>query len=74
MCGVGRLSTMPSVSSFKILLRENRRTFFLALPIVAGLVGQMLIGIADTIMVAATERSKSPAVSGRIRPSVSTTM
>ncbi|MEI8293468.1 MAG: MATE family efflux transporter [bacterium] len=42
---------MPNASSFQILLRENRRTFFLALPIVAGLVGQMLMGIADTIMV-----------------------
>ena len=42
---------MASASYFRILLRENRRTFFLALPIVAGLVGQMLIGIADTIMV-----------------------
>ena len=51
MCGTGRFSTMASASYFKILLRENRRTFFLALPIVAGLVGQMLIGIADTIMV-----------------------
>jgi MATE family multidrug resistance protein len=36
---------------FQILLRENRRTFVLALPIVAGLVGQMLMGIADTVMV-----------------------
>lgn len=42
---------MQSVSCFKALLRENRRTFFLALPIVAGLVGQMLMGIVDTIMV-----------------------
>lgn len=42
---------MPSASSFKPLLRENRRTFLLALPIVAGLVGQMLMGIADTVMV-----------------------
>ena len=51
MRGEGRRSTMQSVSYFKILLRENRRTFFLAFPIVAGLVGQMLMGIADTIMV-----------------------
>lgn len=36
---------------FKILLRENRRTFFLALPIVSGLVGQMLMGIVDAVMV-----------------------
>jgi len=42
---------MPRFSSFKKMLRENRRTFLLALPIVAGLVGQMLMGIADTIMV-----------------------
>lgn len=42
---------MQSVSYFKVLLRENRRTFFLAFPIVAGLVGQMLMGIADTVMV-----------------------
>lgn len=51
MCGDRSLSIMASASSFKILLRENRRTFFLAFPIVAGLVGQMLMGIADTIMV-----------------------
>lgn len=42
---------MASASYFRILLRENRRTFFLAFPIVAGLVGQMLMGIADTVMV-----------------------
>ena len=42
---------MPSASYFKILLCENRRTFFLAFPIVTGLVGQMLMGIADTVMV-----------------------
>ena len=30
---------------------ENRRTLALALPIVAGFVGQMLMGLADTIMV-----------------------
>ena len=50
MCGKGRHSTMQSDSYFKALLRENRRTLFLALPIVAGLVGQMLMGIADTVM------------------------
>ncbi len=33
------------------LLAENRRTLTLAAPIIAGLVGQMLMGIADTIMV-----------------------
>ena len=32
-------------------LSENRRTLALALPIVAGFVGQMLMGLADTIMV-----------------------
>ena len=32
-------------------LAENRRTFALALPIVAGFVGQMVMGLADTIMV-----------------------
>jgi MATE family multidrug resistance protein len=42
---------MQSTSYFKILLRENRRTFFLAFPIVAGLVGQMLMGVVDAIMV-----------------------
>lgn len=42
---------MQSVSYLKILLRENRRTFYLAFPIVTGLVGQMLMGIADIIMV-----------------------
>lgn len=42
---------MRTLSSFQILLRENRHTFFLALPIVSGLVGQMLMGVADTIMV-----------------------
>lgn len=51
MRGGGRHSTMSNASCSKILLRENRRTFFLALPIVAGLVGQMLMGIADTVMV-----------------------
>ena len=33
------------------ILRENRRTFGLALPIIAGFVGQMLMGVVDTIMV-----------------------
>jgi len=42
---------MRNLSSFQILLRENRHTFVLALPIVSGLVGQMLMGVADTIMV-----------------------
>ena len=41
---------MQSDSYFKALLRENRRTLYLALPIVVGLVGQMLMGIADTVM------------------------
>jgi multidrug resistance protein, MATE family len=33
------------------LLAENRRTLSLAAPIIAGLLGQMLMGVADTIMV-----------------------
>jgi MATE family multidrug resistance protein len=33
------------------ILRENRRTLGLALPIIAGFIGQMLMGVADTIMV-----------------------
>lgn len=33
------------------LVSENRRTLALAAPIVAGFVGQMLMGIADTVMV-----------------------
>ncbi len=41
---------MQSDSYLKALLRENRRTLYLALPIVVGLVGQMLMGIADTVM------------------------
>jgi MATE family multidrug resistance protein len=32
-------------------LAENRRTLALAVPIIAGFVGQMLMGLADTIMV-----------------------
>ena len=32
-------------------LSENRRTLALAAPIIAGFVGQMLMGWADTIMV-----------------------
>lgn len=51
MCGEGRHLNMQTDSRFKTLLRENKRTLFLALPIVAGLVGQMLMGIADTVMV-----------------------
>lgn len=33
------------------ILRENRRTLVLALPIIAGFIGQMLMGVVDTIMV-----------------------
>ena len=33
------------------ILSENRRTFALALPIMAGHVGQMLMGLIDTVMV-----------------------
>ena len=36
---------------FGELVSENRRTLALAAPIVAGFVGQMLMGIADTVMV-----------------------
>lgn len=42
---------MPSSESIRALHRENRRTLALALPIVAGFVGQMLMGLADTLMV-----------------------
>ena len=36
---------------FRDILQENRRTLALASPIVAGHVGQMLIGLADTAMI-----------------------
>lgn len=39
------------MSLFIHSLSENRRTLALAAPIVAGFVGQMLMGLADTIMV-----------------------
>lgn len=39
------------MSFFSQSLSENRRTLALAAPIVAGFVGQMLMGLADTIMV-----------------------
>lgn len=42
---------MAKSSTFRSLHRENRRTLTLAFPIVAGLVGQMLMGLADTLMV-----------------------
>ena len=42
---------MAKSSTFRSLHRENRRTLALAFPIVAGLVGQMLMGLADTLMV-----------------------
>ncbi len=37
--------------NFRLWRRESRPTLALALPIMAGMVGQMLIGLADTIMV-----------------------
>ncbi len=39
------------MSLFSQSLSENRRTLALAAPIVAGFVGQMLMGLADTVMV-----------------------
>lgn len=42
---------MAKSSTFRSLHREDRRTLTLAFPIVAGLVGQMLMGLADTLMV-----------------------
>jgi multidrug resistance protein, MATE family len=46
---------MPSTRSIRTAARqwlmESRRTLALALPIMSGLVGQMLMGLADTLMV-----------------------
>ena len=42
---------MAKSSTLQELHRENRHTLALAFPIVAGLVGQMLMGLADTLMV-----------------------
>lgn len=42
---------MRKSDDFVSLRRENRRTLALALPIVGGLVGQMLMGLTDTLMV-----------------------
>jgi multidrug resistance protein, MATE family len=42
---------MDFATHIRALHRENARTFALALPIVAGLVGQMLMGLVDTLMV-----------------------
>lgn len=42
---------MAKSSTLQKLHRENRHTLALAFPIVAGLVGQMLMGLADTLMV-----------------------
>lgn len=39
------------MSRLRAPLAENRRTLTLAAPIIAGLLGQMLMGVADTIMV-----------------------
>lgn len=39
---------MPTQHSW---LKESRATFVLGLPIMAGLVGQMMMGVADTVMV-----------------------
>lgn len=35
----------------RALLKENRKTLLLAAPIVAGQVSQMLLGLADTVMI-----------------------
>lgn len=42
---------MAATGTFGEMLSENRRTLALAAPIVAGFVGQMLMGITDTVMV-----------------------
>jgi MATE family multidrug resistance protein len=42
---------MPQSHTFRAIQRENRHTLALAFPIVAGLVGQMLMGLTDTLMV-----------------------
>lgn len=42
---------MPQSDCLASIRRENRRTLTLAFPIVAGFVGQMLMGLADTLMV-----------------------
>ena len=42
---------MEATPPFESVLRENRHTLTLALPIIAGFVGQMLMGIADSVMV-----------------------
>jgi MATE family multidrug resistance protein len=42
---------MPQSNTFRALHHEIRHTLALAFPIVAGLVGQMLMGLADTLMV-----------------------
>jgi MATE family multidrug resistance protein len=42
---------MAKSNTLQELHRENRHTLALAFPIVAGLVGQMLMGLADTLMV-----------------------
>ena len=39
------------MSRLRAPLAENRSTLTLAAPIIAGLLGQMLMGVADTIMV-----------------------
>src|ERR1051325_8724485 len=39
------------IRNVRLWLREARPTLALALPIMAGTVGQMLMGLADTIMV-----------------------
>ena len=53
---LGRMTsfcTQPvfSMTLFAQSLSENRRTLALASPIVAGFIGQMLMGLADTVMV-----------------------
>ena len=45
---VMRLRIMRNV---RLWLRESRPTLALGLPIMAGMIGQMLMGLADTVMV-----------------------
>lgn len=46
-----RIKQLQSLRQARLWLREARPTLALALPIMAGMVGQMLMGLADTIMV-----------------------
>lgn len=51
LCMMPFLVCLMSSSALHSIFKENRRTLALAAPIVAGHVGQMLMGWADTIMI-----------------------